>query len=505
MKRMEADVVVVGGGMSGLIAATAAAEKGAQVVVVEKRNTVGGAANVGMGFFAVESRQQRDQLYHYTVDQAFREFMTYTHWMGDARLIRRIFAQSASTVEWIESMGVEFLGAYRYFQDSNMTWHIVKTPGYDRPMERCASIMIKQVKAYADKLGVDFQFGFSGKEVILGGQGQAIGVRAADKDGMELEVLASAVIIGTGGFGNNVDMIKDYLGLEWGKDIFTFRIPGINGEGMQMAWAAGAGKTPVNMEVTYNIPGTTDIYKTLSEVMRQPNLMVNLDGERFIDESIMNNTTFTGNSIMRQKGRCGFTIISEDIVNGYRETGLDYITLHHNIKTMDNWDKELSAYLGGTGVAASGLSSLHDAAREGQHFWACDSLEEVAMVTGINLKNLTATVQRYNAMAGAYDEEFGKHPKYMRPLTGGRYYVARHFPSGYGSLGGIKVNADMNCLSEQGDKVPGLFACGTDACSIFGDSYCFVMPGSTMGFAINSGRIAGIEAVRYMDSDDFVE
>lgn len=57
-----------------------------------------------------------------------------------------------------------------------------------------------------------------------------------------MEVFTNAVIVGTGGFGNNVDMIKEFLGYEWGKDIFTFRIPGIDGEGMKMVWAAGGGK-----------------------------------------------------------------------------------------------------------------------------------------------------------------------------------------------------------------------------------------------------------------------
>jgi fumarate reductase flavoprotein subunit len=110
MIHLEADLVVVGGGMSGLTAATAAAEKGAFVIVLEKSGTTGGAANMGMGFFAVGSERQKDAMYDYTVDEAFEDFMTYTHWRPDARLVRRIFEQSAGTVKWIEDMGVEFLG-----------------------------------------------------------------------------------------------------------------------------------------------------------------------------------------------------------------------------------------------------------------------------------------------------------------------------------------------------------------------------------------------------------
>lgn len=505
MKKMEADVVVIGGGMSGLVSAVAAVEQDASVIVFEKGNTVGGAANMGMGFFAVDSEQQKDRMYEYSLNEAFQEFMEYNHWIPDAKLVHRFYAQSANTVKWLEGMGVEILGAYKYSKNSNMTWHVIKTPGSNEPHESCASIMIKAIKDYADEQAVDFRFGTTVKELMQGDKGQILGVKALDSNGEEIEVECSGVIIATGGFGNNVDMIKEYLGLEWGKDLFTFRIPGIDGEGMKLAWEAGTGKMPVKMEVTYNTPGTTDIYKTLSEVMRQPNLMLNLQGERIVNEAIMNNTTYTGNAIMGQVKRCAFTIIGEDIVNYYRENGLDYITVHHNIKKMDNWDKELAAYINGAGIEENGLSHLHADEQVEQNFWVCDTLAEVAEVTGMNPENLKQSVVRYNALAGGYDEDFGKPTEYMRPITGEKYYVARHFPSGYGSLGGIKVNHNLNCITSENKTVPGLFACGTDACNIFSDSYCFNMPGSTMGFAINSGRIAGVEAIKYIDSDEFVE
>jgi fumarate reductase flavoprotein subunit len=98
---------------------------------------------------------------------------------------------------------------------------------------------------------------------------------------------------------------------------------------------------------------------------------------------------------------------------------------------------------------------------------------------------------------------FFKPYKYLRPLKGSTYYVARHFPAGYGSLGGVNVNDKLEVLDTRGLKISGLYASGTDACNIFGDSYCFYLPGNTMGFAINSGRMAGYNAVDYMDSDEF--
>ena len=77
MKQLESDVIVIAGGMSGICAAAAAVEKGASVIVFEKTSTVGGAANMGMGFFAVESHIQKANLIGLTVDEAFMRFMNF--------------------------------------------------------------------------------------------------------------------------------------------------------------------------------------------------------------------------------------------------------------------------------------------------------------------------------------------------------------------------------------------------------------------------------------------
>ena len=79
----------------------------------------------------------------FTLDDAFNFFMEYTHWRSDAKLVRRWFNMSASTVEWVQKMGVEFLGVYKYFKNSHCTQHMVKAPGTTKPTERCASVMIR--------------------------------------------------------------------------------------------------------------------------------------------------------------------------------------------------------------------------------------------------------------------------------------------------------------------------------------------------------------------------
>jgi fumarate reductase flavoprotein subunit len=503
-KIQEADVVIIGGGASGITAAVAAAEKDACVILLEKGTTTGGAANMGMGFFAVESKYQKEQLVDLSKEAAFKFFMDYTHWRVDARLVRKYFEQSSDTIDWIETMGVSFLGAFKYFKSSKQTWHVVRTKGSDKPAERAASIMFKALTERAEELGVEIKYNSKATK-ILKEKNYVTGVEYIDNTGETQVIECNAVIVSTGGFGDNVKMLDNILGYKWGVDLHSFRIPGVQGEGLKMLWEAGAGKTEPIMELTYTSPGITDIFKTISETMRQPNLMVNLDGNRFFNEEIMNNTVFTGNSITRQRERCAFTIVDDSIIDYYREHGLDYITFHHNIKTVDKWDKEVATYLSGGEAEDAGLVELHSDEQKHQvNFFVAESLEDLANQTGINLKNLEAAVEEYNEGCNGEDIMFFKKHTFMLPLKGKKYYAMRHFPCGYGSLGGVDVNDKLEVLDTEGLKIGGLYASGTDACNIFGDSYNFFLPGNTMGFAINSGRMAGYNAIDYMDSDEFL-
>lgn len=503
-KKMEADVIVIGGGASGITAAVAAAEKDASVILLEKGSTTGGAANMGMGFFAVESKYQKAQMVDFTKEDAFNLFMNYTHWRVDARLVRKYLEQTASTVDWAESMGVEFLGAYKYFEKSTQTWHVVKAAGSNAPAERGASNLYRALTERAEELGVKICYQTKATKIVVE-DGHVCGVELIDANGEKLIAECNAVIVATGGFGDNPKMIHENLGFEWGKDLHSFRIPGVEGDGLNMLWEAGGAKTQPVMELTYTTPGVTDVFKTLSETMRQPNLMVNLDGLRFINEEIMNNTVYTGNAVALQRERIAFTILDDSILDTYKKNGLDYITVHHNIRSVDKWDKELETYLSGGASDSSGLSMLHNEDQKAQvNLFAADSIEELAEKTGINAANLKQTIDEYNAACTSEDTFFFKKHKYLKPIKGGKYYAARHFPAGYGSLGGIKTNDKLEVLDEKGIKIHGLYSCGTDACNIFGDSYCFLMPGNTMGFAVNSGRMAGYNAVDYMDSDEFI-
>ena len=484
MKNVTADIAIIAAGPAGLAAAIAAAESGGSVVVFEKSPVTGGTGNMGMGPLGLGTKIQKEAMIDIDVEKAFDQFMEHTHWRVDGRLVKKYFEKSADTIEWLQEMGVEFFGAAKYFPGSEASWHIVK-PESGRPGPRAASAMYKKMTERAIELGVDFHLESPAFKILK--EGDAVcGVMAKNKNGEEIEARTKAVIVATGGFGDNVDWIKKYCGLTWGQEIFSFRIPGLMGDGIRMAWEIGAGDTEVGMEIIFQMPHTTDNAPLIGRIFSQPNLLVNRDGERFINEAVMENVTYCGNAILRQRDRTAFSIIDSAIVKHYKRHGLDVLSLVHPHMEVGDFEGEFEESL------KSGNPDIKKA----------DTLEELAEKCGLDQEAFLATVEQYNEDCAGRDTVFGKPDRFMKPIGKAPFYAGQFFPSAYGTLGGIKVNHNLEVLTKDHQKIKGFYGAGTDVCTIYGDSYVFTLPGNTMGFALNSGRMAGENAMDYLNSLD---
>jgi len=481
MKNFESGIVVIAAGPSGLCAAVQAAENGATVMVLEKAATVGGAANMGMGPLGIGTKHQKRQMIDISVEKAFNMFMEYTHYMVDARLVKRYFAQSADTIEWLEDLGVEFEGAFKYFPKSEATWHIVKTDQAIGP--RAASFMIKALYARALELGVTFMMETPAKQIIMD-DGKVFGVLAVDKDGNDIQITCKAVIVCTGGAGSNKELIKQETGFTQGVDMFNFAIPGLLGDGMKMAWAAGAGKTPVRIEMAASVSGADELPQGISNVFSQPNLLVNKLGKRVMNEDHMQNATYLSNVVTHQKDRVCFSIVDTSIVKNYIRNGVDNVSL---VRT----NTDVSDFYEGIRIAQENGST---------DFIVADSIEDLAQKAGIPVDSLVDTVDSYNDCCDSVDDEFFKEKRYLRPLLKAPFYAAKIRPGGYGTVGGVKINENCEAVTDNFDPVPGLYCAGTDACNIYDDSYMFLLPGNSMGFAVNTGRIAGMSAAEYIEA-----
>jgi fumarate reductase flavoprotein subunit len=469
MKHVEADVAVIGGGAAGMVAAVTAAERGARVVLFEKARHTGGAANLAMGPFGVESRLQRRNHIPLTRDEAFKLFMDYTHWSVDARLVRTYIDKSGSTIDWLETLGIEFQEPEAYHGIGYVAWHRIIGG---------AAKMIKVMNQKAAELGVAVHIQTPAKNLIKK-DGRITGVVAEDSSGETIQANVKAAVIGTGGFGDNPEWIKKYTGYEWGRNFTSRRIPGLAGDGIRMAWEAGSAESRMDMVWGLDLPhpfigpfGAPGGSKYNFQLFYQPNLMVNLSGERFLDEGIVGNWPFVGNAIPLQKNQCAFMIFDH--------------TAYERIPPPWTLDADIKK-----------------AQDEGyKHLFAVDSLEELCMQTGIDCNGLKRTVDEYNtACETGRDEIFNKKPQLLHKIKKPKFYAARFLVSGsFGSLGGIKINYKTEVLTGDYAVIPGLYAAGTDANAIYGGTYPLFFAGNLVGFAINSGRIAAENAVDYIKS-----
>ena len=476
-------ICIVGGGPTGLAAAVQAAEDGAEVLVIEKAAAVGGAANMGMGPLGIGTKYQRRDMQDITVEKAFDMIMTYTHYMVDARVVKRYFEQSAETIEWLEDKGVEFEGAFRYFPQAEPTWYIVKTDQGIGP--RAASFMNKALYETAQELGVKFLLETPAKKLIKE-DGAVTGVIAVDKSGKEITIEAKAVIVCTGGAGGNPEFIKKETGWDFGKNMFNFAIPGIVGDGLKMMWEAGVDKLPVRIEQAANFEGIDELPQAIPNVMLQPNLLVNMHGKRFMNEGYMQNATFLSNAVGQQKDAVGFSIVDSSIVKYYIRNGVDNVSLVRP-------DPDVSGFM-------DGIKQAVETGYEG--IIVADTIEELAEKAGIDVDNLVDTVDEYNDYCDSVDEEFFKEKRYLRPITKAPFYCAKVRPGGYGTVGGVRINENCECCDSEFEPIEGLYAAGADACNFYNDSYMFLLPGNSMGWSVNSGRIAGMEAAEFVADDD---
>ena len=482
MEKIITEIAVIGGGPAGQSAALQAAQLGREATIFEKKDHLGGAFKGGSGPFAVDTIQQRRLQRVVTKAEAFKYFMDFTHWQVDPKLVSTYVNKSADTIKWLEAIGCEFDSLNAYIEGGNHTWHV-----YSMGPE---GFICDRMWKEEEKLGVKAVLNARVTELIRE-EGKVCGF-FADIDGQKTEIRAKAVVIATGGFGNNAEMVKEYTPYELGKSIIAFT-EGCDGEGIRMAWEAGASKGYMFYDayvgILHHEYGGPGGFCMELRPLRQPNLMVNERAERFTDEYVLSNGAYGINAVRRQPGAHAYMILTDEIVDHYREDGF-VITLPSKdpfTNRFTDWPIDFEKKV--DSLIEEGFPDVFKA----------DSLEELAGKMGLDSDKLQETVERYNQLCDTrYDEDFHKRSEFLKPVRGKKFYAARLFANSYGTLGGININYKAEVLDNDGLPIPGLYAAGNDANTICKDCYCFGMPGHTSGFAFNTGRIAAESIDAYL-------
>ncbi|WP_020611120.1 FAD-dependent oxidoreductase [Sediminispirochaeta bajacaliforniensis] len=476
---LHADVVVVGAGGAGLSAAIQARQLGLNVILLEKNGYPGGSTIMTEGMFAVGSHFQKEAGVKTSSRDILLSVEEYHHWIPDSTLLEKFFASSAETIDWLESLGVTFTGV-SFMGDSVQTWHLFKGKGEE---------YINSLHKAATKAGVNLMLETPGKELVME-EGKVKGIIAEKKDGTKLNIEAPVVILATGGYSDNPEMMRKYAGIN-PENAVQIGMPGRTGDGINMGIDVGADTSNLGTVMYYGgnlkgVPYGTHLY-TASAF--QPTMVwVNQDGVRFADESIAGrNFSYSGNAIKGQ----------DKVYSIMNKANLDYLV-----------EKGCILGTGEYTVTGTKLTDLYKEMNEqlskpDSGIFIADSLEKLATLIRVDKESLLTTMNNYNSYCEAgNDEEFDKASKFLVSMSEGPYYAFALEVGYFTTVGGLTVNKNAQVLDLDGNIIPGLYAAGSDAGGLYGDSYDVVYcAGSQQGWAVNSGRFAAKDAAIFLGKE----
>jgi len=478
---LKADLVVIGGGGAGMAAAITAKEKGVKnIILLEKRKVPGGNSAYMEGIFAAESPAQQRMGIEALCDDIFKQAMDTTEWRVNPRMLRAFINESGNTIRWLEGMGLIFDRVRPLYPHQHpLVWH---SSGH-----RLGGPLVKTLAKRCETLGIKVLCQTAGKKILTDSKGKLTEVLAEGKDG-EFTISTNTIIISSGGYGGNKKMLAKYY--PFYSDTLVHRGLLMDGDGIQMAMDIGC-ETDFGHGVLILIGPYCPWSWRLTMIARRPEtIWVNKNGERFADEcAVARVFPQSGNAMDRQPGKVSYTLFDskvKQLIAGGEMSFLDDImsSVSHEV-TTEKWLEKMDELFK--------EQIPHDRAK------IANSWDEIAKWIGAKPEALKATIKEFNSYCDhGYDADFIKNRQFLFPLTTPPYYAIKCVRGFDNTVGGIKINHHMEAINQKDTPVPGLYAAGVDAGGYEADTYNCRMSGTSIGFAVTSGRIAGQNAAQYV-------
>lgn len=452
----DTEVAIIGAGGAGLSAAVFAHQNGAKVIVIEKMPNVGGNTIIsGSAYNAVDEKRQAPQ----GIEDSIEKFYTQTYEggdkQGDPELVRVLVENAYPTIEWLESLGMEF-------KDTVFTVLGALWPRSHKPVEPLGTgyvnTYMNYINGHSDEIEILTET--EAKELVVSEDGRVTGFIAEGKNGKVTVNASKGVIVATGGFGANVEM-RDQYNTIWPAltNIKTTNHKGATGDGIVMAEKINA--SIVQMENIQLLPMGDPETGSLSGNIEQGvenRIFVNADGNRFVDEGERRDVMT--NALMEQEDSMMWVIVDQ---HSY-PTG----------DTVNNFNESIDSLV-----------------KQGRAFKA-DTLEELAQQIGVSPENLVKSVEAFNAAVDGAEDEFGR-TLFMHKIDTAPFYAGKRVPTVHHTMGGIKITPETRVVDVNGVVIPGLFAAGEVTGGIHGANR---LGGNALTDVNTFGRIAGAQAAK---------
>ena len=490
---VDADVVIVGAGGAGMTAAITAAAEGKSVVIVESQPMVGGNSvratggmNAGKTVYQDENEfgesagvektlktaaekyadnetitalaktvseqwaeyQKNPTGYFDSVELMELDTMIGGKGINDPALVETLCEGTADAIDWLDENGITLHNVSSFGGASVKRIH--RPVGDDGKVVSVGSYMIPRLQQACEKAGVQILLSTTAEEILTDG-GKAVGIKATGAAGETVTVNAKAVILASGGFGANLDMVVEYKPEL--KGFMTTNAPGILGQGIAMAQAIGADTVDMD-QIQIHPTVQYDSAALITEGLRGDGaILVNAEGKRFIDE--VGTRDVVSAAEVAQIGGYSWLVVDQkmadasSVIQGYIKKGYTV---------------------------------------EGKTY------EELAEAMGVDSAAFAETMANWNqCVADKTDAEFGR-TSFANPLDTAPYYAIKVTAGVHHTMGGLKIDTNTEVLDADGNAIPGLFAAGEITGGVHGANR---LGGNAVADFTVFGRIAGKAASDY--------
>ena len=490
----DADVVVIGAGGAGMTAAMTAADAGQKVVILESQAMVGGnSARATGGMNAAKTVYQDENEFDQaagvektlaTAAEKYADNETITalaktvseQWaayqanptgyfdsvelmeldtmvggkgINDPELVKTLCEGTADAIDWLDENGITLHNVSSFGGASVKRIH--RPVNEEGKVVSVGAYMIPLLQENCEKRGIDIVLNTTVDTVLTDANGAAVGVSGTDKDGNTVVVNAKSVILATGGFGANLDMVTQYKPELAG--FMTTNAAGAQGQGIEMATAIGAGTVDMD-QIQIHPTVEANTAALITEGLRGDGaILVNANGERFVDE--VGTRDVVSAAEIAQPGSYSWLIVDQamadasSVIQGYIKKG---------------YTKTGATY------------------------------EELAKELDVDPAAFANTMETWNGYVEAKnDPDFGR-TSFANPLNNGPYYAIKVTAGVHHTMGGVTINSATEVLKEDGTVIPGLFAAGEVTGGVHGANR---LGGTAVADFVVFGRIAGESAANY--------